>query len=105
MLKLQVERGNSKSCKIVIQLKEDNNLVSFFLVTSRIKSELKLECCVGGHKFSFVLKYLFIEVAVPLVCKDKSFIMNIIKNLENPDVQSLGNAPGNSTLIIYFMDQ
>ena len=103
LFKVQVERGNSKSCNIVIQFKEENNLVSFFLVTSRKKSELKLECCIGGHKFSFVLKYLFTEVAVPLICKDKSTIMNIIKNLENPEVQILGNAPANSTLIIYFM--
>lgn len=72
--------------------------MSFFLVTSRKKSELKLECCIGGHKFSFVLKYLFTEVAVPLICKDKSTIMNI-KNLENSEVQIPGNAPCNSALI------
>lgn len=82
--KIQVKSVKSKPGENVIQLKE-------------------LERCIGEYEFSVVPKSLLTEDSVTLACKDKSTIMNIIKNLENPEVQILGNAPANFTLIICFM--
>ena len=66
---------------------------------------------LNGPNLSFVIKIpipiiikipksLFTEDGVPLACKDKFTVMNILENLENSEVQLPGDAPYNSAIII-----
>ena len=96
--KVQVKSIKSKSGGKIIQLKEENNLVSRFLITAWKRPELELERCIGDYEFSVVPKSLFTEDGVPLVCKDKFIVMNILENLENSEVQLPGDAPYNSAI-------
>ena len=98
--KVQVKSIKSKSGGKIIQLKEEKNLVSRFLITARKRPELELERCIGDYEFSVVPKSLFTEDGVPLACKDKFTVMNILENLENSEVQLPGDAPYNSAIII-----
>ena len=76
------------------------NLVSHFLITARKRPELELEHCIDDYVFSIVPKSLFTEDGVPVACKDKFTVMNILENLENSEVQLPGDAPYNSATII-----
>ena len=98
--KVQVKSIKAKSGGKIIQLKEEKNLVSRFLITAWKRPELELERCSGDYEFSIVLKSLFTEDAVPLACKDKFTVMNILEHLENSEVQLPGDAPYNSATII-----
>ena len=93
--KVQVKSIKSKSGGKIIHLKEEKNLVSRFLITSRKRPELELEL-----EFSVVPKSLFIEDGVPLACKEKFTVMNILENLENSEVQLPGDVQYNSATII-----
>ena len=100
LFKVQVKSIKSKSGEKIIQLKEEKNLVSRFLITARKRTELMLERCVGDYEFSVVPKSLITEDGVPLAFKDKLTVMDILENLENLEVQLPGNAPYESAIII-----
>ena len=81
---LEFERvSNRNQVEKIIQLKEEKNLVSRFLITAWKRPELELERCSGDYEFSIVPKSLFTEDAVPSACKDKFTVINILENLEN----------------------
>ena len=67
----------------VVQLREEKNLLTRFLITARKRPELNLEEALGNFEFSVVPKALFFNDGQPLNCTDKSSILPNIEELAN----------------------
>ena len=65
----------------IIQLKEEKNLMTRFLVTARKRPELELEQCIGNYEFSVVPNSLFTVDGQPLPCTDKAKLMHHVEDL------------------------
>ena len=63
----------------VVQLREEKNLLTRFLITARKRRELNLEEALGNFEFSVVPKALFFNDGQPLNCTDKSSILHHIE--------------------------
>ena len=72
----------------IIQLKEEKNLMTRFLVTARKRPELELEFCIGNYEFSVVPKSLFTVDGYPLPCTDKAKLMHHVEDLSVSTNQS-----------------
>ena len=67
----------------VVQLHEEKNLLTRFLITARNQPELNLEEALGNFEFSMVPKTLFFNDGQPPNCTDKSSILHHIEELAN----------------------
>ena len=67
----------------VVQLREEKNLLTRFLITARKRPELNLEEALGNFEFSVVSKALFFNDGQPLNCTDKSSVLHHIEELAN----------------------
>ena len=97
--KIQVKSIRSKVGEKMVQLKEEKNLMSRFLITARKRPELDLEHCIGNYKFSVVPRALFSSDGLPLPCIDKSKLMHHSEEMAgvSDDVTSVQE---NSVIII-----
>ena len=66
----------------VVQLREEKNLLTRFLITARKRPELNLEEALGNFEFSVVPKAVFFNDGQPLNCTDKYPFCTILKNLQ-----------------------
>ena len=65
----------------IITLKEENSLLTRFLIASRKRPEIDLEFCLGNYEFAVVPKSLFSADGEPLLCTDKSKVLHKIEEL------------------------
>ena len=79
--KTQAKMVKKKVDGRIIQLREVRSLLSRFLITSRKRSELDLEHCLGNFEFIVVLRSLFTSDGEPLACKDKWKVLYNIEEL------------------------
>ena len=89
----------------VIQLKEEETLLSRFLITARKRPELDIESCIGNFEFAVLPKALFSSDGVPLPCIDKSELLHHIGDLvkENADTEDNTLADTKKVTIIDWM--
>ena len=90
----------SKIGSKVVQLKEEKNLMSRFLVTARKRPELELEHCIGNYEFSVVPKSLFTVDGQPLACTDKAKLMHHIEELSGSTNPCISLVQQNSAIVI-----
>ena len=86
----------STSQEKIVQLKEETSLISRFLITSRKRSEIDLEFCLGNFEFSVVPKALFTADGEPLPCMDKAKLLHQIE--ESVKKNNETNIPDNIQL-------
>ena len=84
----------------IIELKEEKNLMTRFLVTARKRPELELELCIGNYEFSVIPKSLFTVGGHPLPCTDKAKLMHHVEDLSISTDPSITLIQQNSAVVI-----
>ena len=79
-------KSSSKTMKIklkdkIIQLKEERNLMTRFIIASRMREEIDLPALLGKYEFSVVPRSMFSSDGRLLHCTDKSNVMHAVENL------------------------
>lgn len=102
---LETFKCHNKSMKTkvgekIVQLKEEKNMMSRFLIAARKRPELELEMSIGNYEFSVVPKSLFSVDGKPLPCTDKSKLMHHIEDLAPGTSTKIGSVQQNSVIII-----
>ena len=86
--KAQMKKTKTRIQGKLIELKEEKNLITKFLLAARKRPELKLEETIGEYEFSVVPRSLFTCDGQPHHCTDKSKLMHHIEDLPGVLVQS-----------------
>jgi hypothetical protein len=84
----------------LVQLREEKNLMSRFLITARKRPELELEHCIGNYGFSLVPKSLFSVDGLPLPCTDKANLVHHLEEMASAADRSINVMQQNSAIII-----
>ena len=79
--KTQTKTIKSKVKQQLVEMKEEKNLLSRFLIAARKRPELELEKCIGSFEFSVVPKSLFSVDGELLPCNDKAKLMHHIEEM------------------------
>ena len=65
----------------IIQLKEEKNLMTRFIIASRMREEIDLPALLGKYEFSVVPRSMCSSDGRLLHCTDKSNVINAVENL------------------------
>ena len=79
-------KSSSKTIKVklkdkIIQLKEERNLMTRFIIPSRMREEIDLPALLRKYEFSVVPRSMFSSDGRLLHCTDKSNVINAVENL------------------------
>ena len=79
-------KSSSKTMKIklkdkIIQLKEERNLMTRFIIASRMREGIDLPALLGKYEFSVAPRSMFSSDGRLLHCTDKSNVMHAVENL------------------------
>ena len=100
---LKTFKDNSKSIKTkvgekMIEIKEEKNLMSRFLIAARKRPEMELEMCIGEYEFSVVPRSLFTPDGLPHTCNNKSQLIHLIEDYA--EITDATLKPGKGSAII-----
>ena len=101
-LKTFKEKSKSIKSKIgekLIEIKEEKNLMSRFLIAARKQPEIELEFCIFEYEFSVVSRSLFTTNGQPHSCNDKSQLIHLITNLAGLEDTTLTSGEGSGIII------